>query len=67
VLSPLSWRSADDDVRLGRTTVWEEDPKWETVPLGQKMFLSGDEEYSLLELRSLKFNSSVETGERATA
>lgn len=67
VLSPLSWRSPDDNVRLGRTTVWEEDATWEAVPLGQKMFLSGDEEYSLLELRSLRFNASVETGERATA
>lgn len=66
VLSPLSWRSSDDNVRLGRSTVWEEDAKWEAVPLGQKMFSSGDEEFSLLELRSLKFNS-VGTGERATA
>ena len=67
VLSPLSWRSADDAVRLGRTTIWEDDAQWESVPLGQKMFLSDSEEYSLLELRSLKFNSSVETGQSATA
>jgi type VI secretion system protein ImpE len=67
VLSPLSWRSSDDAVRLGRTTIWEEDSQWEAVPLGQKMFLTGGEEYSLLELRSLKFNSSVETGPSATA
>jgi type VI secretion system protein ImpE len=67
VLSPLSWRSQDDAVRLGRTTVWEEDSQWEEVPLGQKMFLTPDEDYSLLELRSLKFNSSVETGQSATA
>ena len=25
VLSPLSWKHADDNVRLGRATVWEED------------------------------------------
>ena len=67
VLSPLSWRSADDAVRLGRTTVWEEDAKWEALPLGQKMFVAGGEEYSLLELRNLKFNSSGETGQSAPA
>lgn len=67
VLSPLSWRSSDNAVRLGRTTVWEDDEKWEAVPMGQKMFVSDDDEFSLLELRSLKFNSSVETGQSATA
>jgi type VI secretion system protein ImpE len=67
VLSPLSWRSEDDAVRLGRTTVVVDDPQWEAVPLGQKLFLSGGEEYSLLEMRNLKFNSSVETGPSATA
>lgn len=67
VLAPLSWRSADNDVRLGRTTVWEDDERWEAVPVGQKTFLSGDDEFSLLEMRSLKFNSSVEAGQSATA
>lgn len=67
VLSPLSWRAADDAVRLGRTTIWEEDPQWEAVPLGQKMFVAGGEEYSLLEMRDLKFNSSVETEQSGPA
>jgi type VI secretion system protein ImpE len=55
-LSPLSWKSSDDAVRLGRASIWETDPKYGEVPLGQKMLLCGDEEEPFLQLRSLNFH-----------
>jgi len=54
VLSPLSWRHADDEVRLGRVTVWEEDEEGNQVPFGQKLLLVDGEEFPLLEVRSLE-------------
>jgi type VI secretion system protein ImpE len=57
VLSPFSWRHADDAVRLGRSTVWEQPDGYEgQVPLGQKMWLVDDEEIPFLELRALEHN-----------
>ena len=61
VLYPFSSKHADDAVRLGRATVWESNEDGDAVPFGQKLFLADDEEISLLEIRSLKFNPSVET------
>ncbi len=52
VLYPNSARHADDNVRLGRSTVWEGD-----LPLGQKIFLADTEEIPILEIRSLQFSS----------
>src|SRR5271154_6776543 len=38
VLSPFAWKHADDNVRLGRSTVWEQPENYEDqVPVGQKM------------------------------
>jgi type VI secretion system protein ImpE len=54
VLAPFSYRHADDAVRLGRATVWEEQPGGAPVPLGQKMLLIDDEEIPILELRRLE-------------
>jgi type VI secretion system protein ImpE len=60
VLAPGSWQHADDAVRLGRATVWEErDGVEDFVPVGQKMWLADDEEVPFLELRSLEFNSAT--------
>ena len=66
VLAPLSWKHPDDQVRLGRTTVWEEDPKYGEVPLGQKLLRCGDEEEPILELRKLIFQRAGETAASAT-
>jgi type VI secretion system protein ImpE len=66
-IAPLSWKHSDDSVRLGRATVWEDDSQQEAVPLGQKVFLAGDEEQPFLELRSLKFDHAGETQESATS
>ena len=57
VLSPFSWKHADDAVRLGRATVWESQEGFDDqVPVGQKMWLVDEEEIPLLELRGLEFN-----------
>jgi type VI secretion system protein ImpE len=59
VLAPFSWKHADDAVRLGRSTVWEQREGYdEEVPFGQKMWLVDDEEIPFLELRSLEFNQA---------
>ncbi len=54
VLCPFSWRHADDEVRLGRMTVWEQDEEGNEVPYGQKMLLVDGEEIPLLEVRTLE-------------
>jgi type VI secretion system protein ImpE len=54
VLSPLSWKHGDDEVRLGRATVWEEDENGEEVPYGQKMLAVDGEEIPLLEVRKIE-------------
>jgi type VI secretion system protein ImpE len=60
VLSPLSWKHEDDAVRLGSTTVWEEDERFGSVPFGQKVFAADDEEMALLEVRTLTFEHPAE-------
>ncbi|MFP5230379.1 MAG: type VI secretion system accessory protein TagJ [Acidobacteriota bacterium] len=66
VLAPLSWRSADDKVRLGQLTVWDEDSKYGAIPSGQKTLLVGEEERPLLEMRELNFHHAGETAASAT-
>ena len=56
VLTPLSFRNADDAVRLGRMTLWEDTEDGEPAPAGLKMFLVDDEEFPILELRKLEFH-----------
>jgi len=57
VLSPFAWQHSDEAVRLGRVTVWEEDESGTAVPIGQKMLLVDGEEFPLLEIRKLEFES----------
>ncbi len=54
VLSPFTSKHTDDQVRLGRATVWEEGDGAE-IPFGQKMLNIDGEEVPLLELRLLEF------------
>ncbi|MCC7174056.1 MAG: virulence protein SciE type [Bryobacterales bacterium] len=56
-LCPFSWRHADDSVRLGRQTVWEEEAG-EPVPFGQKSLLADGEEIPLLEVREIVLGSA---------
>lgn len=55
VLNPFSWRSTDQAVRLGRATAWEDNGSGEPFPRGQKVLLADDDEWPLLELRTLEF------------
>lgn len=54
VLYPMSWRHEDDEVKLGRMTVWEPDAEYRELPFGQKMLLVDHEEVPLLEVRKLE-------------
>lgn len=54
-LCPLSWQHADDNVRLGRATDWQQADGQET-PIGQKLLvLDGEEAVPFLEVRELQF------------
>ena len=55
VISPLSWKHANNQVRLGRATEWEDDGTGSAVPLGQKMFAVDEDEVPILEIRKLEF------------
>ena len=60
VLAAFSASHADDNVRLGRATVWDGE-----IPFGQKMLLvataDGDEEIPLLEMRKLEISRPRES------
>lgn len=60
VLAPLTWKHEDDAVRLGRLSVWREDATYGAVPAGQKIFVAGEAEYPLLEVRQLAFTPREE-------
>ena len=54
VLAPFSSRHADEDVQLGRVTVWEQGEGQEVeTPFGQRMLWIDGEEVPLLEIRSV--------------
>lgn len=54
VLTPFAGQHADPNVRLGRTTLWEEAADGQTIPVGQKMLFADEEEWPILEIRSLQ-------------
>lgn len=43
-----------DDLKLGRRTVWDQNPAGFTVAYGQKVIASGDRDWPILEVRSLE-------------
>lgn len=53
-LTPFAFRHADNSVRLGRQTVWEE-IDGVVAPAGQKLLLVDGEEFPILEVRTLEF------------
>ncbi len=53
-LTPSAFRHADNSVRLGRQTVWEETDGI-VAPAGQKLLLVDGEEFPILEVRTLEF------------
>jgi type VI secretion system protein ImpE len=44
----------DDDVKLGRRTIWSADPTEFTIAYGQKVITSGDTDCPILEIRALE-------------
>jgi type VI secretion system protein ImpE len=54
-LQPFSWKHADENVRLGRMTEWQEEEGGAVVPVGQKMLLVDGEEMPILEVREIEF------------
>jgi len=59
---PFSWKDPDENVWLGRSTVWGADEEGREYPSGQKVFIVDGEEFPLLEVRTLVFNSPETTG-----
>jgi type VI secretion system protein ImpE len=59
VLAPFSAKRADDAVRLGRATEWDEQDDL-SVPFGQKVFLFDGEEVPLLDIRKIEFTPAAE-------
>lgn len=55
-LYPFTHTHADDAVRLGRETVWEEAADSTEIPFGQKLLLIDGEEVSFLEMRELEIH-----------
>lgn len=56
VLYPGSAKHSDDNVRLGRTTMFEEDESGNLVGAGQRIFLADDDEIPILEIRKIEFD-----------
>jgi len=54
---PFSWKNSDQAVWLGRSTEWVADDQGHEYPSGQKIFDVDGEEFPVLELRLLEFNS----------
>lgn len=66
VISPLSWQDEDDDVRLGRSTIWIEDETYGDIPLGQKLFVLDGQEIPILELEAIEFEDALGEGRAAS-
>jgi type VI secretion system protein ImpE len=67
-LCPLSFRQQDEAVKLGRSTVWEEQENGDVIPFGQKMLLVDGEEFPFLELRHLEIAAAADASvQRAPA
>jgi type VI secretion system protein ImpE len=63
VLTPHAWQYDDDEVRLGRATVWGEEEDGLEIPFGQKLLLVDGDEVPYLEVRKLVIQASAETAQ----
>lgn len=59
VLTPAAWRHADDDIRLGRATDWDDLPDGDFAPAGQKLLRVDDELVPLLDVRELTIHADA--------
>lgn len=62
VICPFSFKNADGNVALGRSTVWE-DVDGETLPFGQKMFVIDGEDVPMLDVRVIEFNLPADSAD----
>ena len=46
-----------DEIKLGRRTVWEQNPAGFTVAYGQKVLASGEQDWPILEVKSLEVDA----------
>ncbi len=67
VISPLSYQSSDDAVRLGRMSVWEDESSGGERLVGQKLLLVDGVEIPMLEFRSIEWATVAPAGESADA
>ena len=58
-LYPGSHAESDDRIRLGRFTDWTGDEGGPIRGLGQRMYLCGDQDQSMLEFEQITFNNPV--------
>ena len=56
-MAPLSWKHPDEEVRMGRVSVWGEDETGTVVPYGLKCILVDGEEVPVVEIRELEIYS----------
>jgi type VI secretion system protein ImpE len=66
VLAPFSYQHADGNVRLGRSTEWQ-DVDGQTVPFGQRLFSMDGEDIPILEIRKVEFTPTSESAESAAS
>jgi type VI secretion system protein ImpE len=58
VLYPASSAQSDDAVRLGRMTDWNDAGDGFAVGVGQRLFVVGDEDRAMLDLRTIEFEAA---------
>lgn len=57
-LTEGAWQDDDNNIRLGRETAWVRAESGDEIPLGQKVLIADDREYSLLDVREIVITSS---------
>jgi type VI secretion system protein ImpE len=65
VLAPFSYQQPDDNVRLGRATVWQE-VDGVPLPFGQRTLSVDGEDIPILEIRNIEFAAGGEAAEAAS-
>jgi len=63
VLYPYSWQHADPQVRMGRMTDWSAGPNGLVRGAGQQLFLFGELDLPLLEVREVRFKMGESRGQ----
>jgi type VI secretion system protein ImpE len=60
-LTPRAWEDEDDAVRLGRQTDWVRLETGDVAPVGRKVVIADETEYSLLDIRELVITQAAAT------